>query len=291
MILENEILRIELDPKLPIVNRYLHKPTGQVFGGANADGQLQVNSCEIPWQEWQTAVKIEQNVVSYRMELEARQLAIHWQFALQEEELSISLVEVDDPEEGLESIGWTNLPLLVCDDLSYHYWRMSTGAPDPSAGHKMWATDAVGTMAELTTAEEPTPLIYGAIWNDRVCVFVDSNYPLFPITHQKTAGDAYAIALNTYRYRARNRILPLLKVTVGFLDDINGDQLANLSDYRLWINRSRPRATLSTTTLSNTRFLCTFHHRRPESPPTWKRVKKSSKRCFTLRMDYHRSFI
>jgi len=156
MILENEILRIELDPKLPIVNRYLHKPTGQVFGGANADGQLQVNSCEIPWQEWQTAVKIEQNVVSYRMELEARQLAIHWQFALQEEELSISLVEVDDPEEGLESIGWTNLPLLVCDDLSYHYWRMSTGAPDPSAGHKMWATDAVGTMAELTTAEEPT---------------------------------------------------------------------------------------------------------------------------------------
>ena len=156
MILENEILRIELDPKLPIVNRYLHKPTSQVFGGANADGQLQVNSCAIPWQEWQTAVKIEQNVISYRMELEDRQLSVHWQFALQGEVLSISLVEVDDPEEGLESIGWINLPLLVCNDLSYHYWHMSTGAPDPNSGHKMWATDAVGTMAELTTAEEPT---------------------------------------------------------------------------------------------------------------------------------------
>ena len=241
MILENEILRIELDPKLPIVNRYLHKPTSQVFGGANADGQLQVNSCVIPWQEWQTAVKIEQNVISYRMELEDRQLSVHWQFALQGEVLSISLIEVDDPEEVLESIGWINLPLLVCNDLSYHYWHMSTGAPDPNSGHKMWATDAVGTMTELTTAEEPTPLIYGAIWNDRVCAFVDSNYPLFPITHQKTAGEAYTIALNTYRYRARNRTLPLLKVTVGFLSDINGDQLVNLSDYRLWINRSRPQ--------------------------------------------------
>jgi len=33
MILENETLKVELDAKRPIVERYLHKPTGQVFDG------------------------------------------------------------------------------------------------------------------------------------------------------------------------------------------------------------------------------------------------------------------
>ena len=64
MILENAIMQIELDPTLPIVNQYFHKPTGQLFDGANTDGELQINGRCIPWQEWQTVVTIAQNVVS-----------------------------------------------------------------------------------------------------------------------------------------------------------------------------------------------------------------------------------
>ena len=241
MILENEIMQIELDSTLPIVNQYFHKPTGQLFGGANTDGELQINGCCIPWPEWQTVVTIAQNVVSYQARLKNSQIVIHWQFTLEGSKLSISLIEINDPEQKLESIGWSNLPILICNDSSYRYWHMSTGQPDPNAGYKMWATDAIGVIAELDQSGPPKPLIYGAIWNNQVCAFVDSNYPLFPIIHQRTTQETYTIALNTYQYRVRDKVLPMLKVTVGFLGDINGDQLANLSDYRLWINRSHSK--------------------------------------------------
>jgi len=241
MILGNKIMRIELDSTLPIVNQYFHKPTGQLFGGASTDGELQINGCCIPWQEWQTVVTIAQNVVSYQMKLQTSQIVIHWQFTLEGSELSISLIEINDPEQKLESIGWSNLPVLICNDPSYRYWHMSTGQPDPNAGYKMWATDAIGVITELNQSEPPKPLVYGAIWNNQVCAFVDSNYPLFPIIHQRTTEETYTMALNTYQYRVRGKVLPMLEVTVGFLGDINGDQLANLSDYRLWINRSCPK--------------------------------------------------
>ena len=78
MILENAIMQIELDPTLPIVNQYFHKPTGQLFGGANTDGELQINGRCIPWQEWQTVVTIAQNVVSYQTKLVNSQIVIHW---------------------------------------------------------------------------------------------------------------------------------------------------------------------------------------------------------------------
>ena len=113
MILENAIMQIELDPTLPIVNQYFHKPTGQLFGGANTDGELQINGRCIPWQEWQTVVTIAQNVVSYQTKLVNSQIVIHWQFTLEGSNLSISLIEINDPEQKLESFGWSNLPILV----------------------------------------------------------------------------------------------------------------------------------------------------------------------------------
>ena len=241
MILENETLKVELDAKRPIVERYLHKPTGQVFDGGNPDGRLRINGESVPWQRWETKVTSEKGSVSYRMGLPATGICITWRFSLKDTALAIRLAAVEEPGRQLKSIEWEDLPLLVCHDPSYRYWRLFTGPPDSASGHKMWATDTIGAIAELDPETEPRPVIYGALWDNRLCAFVDSNYPLFPVTHQKRTDGGYAISLNTYQYRARTKTLPLLEVTVGFLQDTNRDARADVSDYRLWINRSRPK--------------------------------------------------
>jgi hypothetical protein len=87
----------------------------------------------------------------------------------------------------------------------------------------------------------PAGVILGCLWrDDRLCAFAHSNYPLFPLTHQITAEKHYAIGLNTYQYRVRDRTMPPLQAQVVFLPDQNGDRRSDLSDYRLWLNRRLP---------------------------------------------------
>lgn len=42
--LDNDVLRVELDPRRPIVGQYFHKPSGQRFGGGSGEGRLAVNA-------------------------------------------------------------------------------------------------------------------------------------------------------------------------------------------------------------------------------------------------------
>ena len=239
-LLSNERLRISLDSEKPIVKGYSHIPSGQTFSGGTADGRLCIDEEPIPWSHWSTTVEQNDGSVTYQMRLPERNLVIGWRFSLNGDTLTMCLDEVDDPDIVVHEIAWNDLPLLACASDGYSYWRMFTGPPEPEVGHKMWSKDAIGAFTELDPEPEPVPVIYGAIWNDEICAFVDSNYPLFPITHQNRSDGTYAISLNTYQYRVRNRKMPPLEVTVGFLSDTNGDGRADVSDYRLWINRSRP---------------------------------------------------
>jgi len=239
-LLSNERLRIALDSDKPIVTGYSHIPSGQTFTGGTAEGCLCIDEEPIPWSHWSTTAEQNGGSVIYRMRLQERNLLIGWRFSLNDATLTMVLDEVDDPDNVLHDIGWHDLPLLVCDSEGYSYWRMFTGPPEPEVGHKMWSKDALGAFTELEPEPGPVPVIYGAVWNNEVCAFVDSNYPLFPITHQNRSDGTYAISLNTYQYRVRNRKMPPLEVTIGFLSDTNGDGRADVSDYRLWINRSRP---------------------------------------------------
>ena len=239
--LANDSLKVTLASDKPIVTQYRHVSSGRTFSGGTGDGRLSINGEIIPWSQWATSVEQNDDTVTYRMRLPEKNLAIAWRFALGVDTLTICLDQVDDPDGALHDIGWNDLPLLVCADADYRYWRMFTEPPEPEVGYKMWSTDALGPVTELETEQEPAPVIYGTIWNDTVCAFVDSNYPLFPITHQKRPDGAYAISINTYQYRVREKTMPPLEVTVGFLSDTNGDGQADVSDYRLWINRSRPK--------------------------------------------------
>lgn len=236
--LQNTTLHVEVDSTLPLVRRYHHLPSGQVFSGPGERGVLCLNGQPVPWAGWETEAACTGHTASYRMRLKGGELELHWELVLEENTLIYRLAAVHDPEGGFIRLDWQELPLLVCADPAYDCWRMFTGPPDPQAGHKMWAADQVGRP---TPEAQPQPVIYGALWNGALCAFVDSNYPLFPLTHQQREDGSYAIGLNTYQYRVRQQTLPLLEARVVFLGDLNGDGRADLSDYRLWVNRARPQ--------------------------------------------------
>ena len=146
------------------------------------------------------------------------------------------LRNIRDPRRKLETISWQGLPLVENPDPQYKFWRVVTSQPD--SWGKMWMGEASGAIGTSAPERAAVPVIYGAECRaDRLCVFASSNYPLFPFTHQVLEGKRYAIAVNTYQYRVRQRTMPPLRLQLVFLGDLNGDGRADVSDYRLWVNR------------------------------------------------------
>ena len=235
----NEILNIKVCDDRPVVERYLHKPTGATFGGG-MNGTLGVNGKSIPWDQWTMKVIKKKTSVRYRMALPAEDFWFTCEFALRANTLEVRFLEWNDPQAKCRSIEWIDLPLVVADDPAMQFWRLCTTPPDISSGGKMWQVEQEGTLAGADPENTPRDVIHGALWNGRLCVFVESNFPLLPARHHLAAGRRYSITLNPYRHCVRSRTIPLLEAKVVFLEDINGDAKADLSDYRLWLNRHLP---------------------------------------------------
>ncbi|HUT26379.1 MAG TPA: endo-alpha-N-acetylgalactosaminidase family protein, partial [Sumerlaeia bacterium] len=240
IVLENEILKVELDAARPTVRRYAHKPSGEEMGGAGGAGALAVNGEPVPWRQWRIEVARDHACATYALSMPERGIGFEMAFALRDNALVFELKNVRDPKESLKTVGWENLPILTCQGRDYPFWRLFTTPPDPATGGKMWALEKSQAIGEAEPEAAPVPVIYGTLWNGSLSVFLDSNYPLFPQTHQVTAAGAYAISLNTYQYRVRSKTMPPLEAKVVFLGDINGDGRADVSDYRLWVNRKLP---------------------------------------------------
>ena len=165
------------------------------------------------------------------------------EFTLKDDGLAFCLKNVQDPQGRLKTIGWQNLPLITCADREYRYWRLSTKDPNKRNGAKMEMVHSDGQIKSAETEDDPASLIHGCAWRPhKLCVFVHSNYPLFPVIHQVTADNKYAIGLNTYQYRIRNKTMRPLEARVVLCRDINGDDRADQSDYGLWVNRQLPDA-------------------------------------------------
>ena len=232
-------LEVNLYSDRPVVSSYLHKPTGSRFEGAGRDGVLALNGRAVPWSEWKIATQRQPGAVVYAMSLPTEGVSFDYAFAVEGNALEIELRNIRDSGGKLKMIEWKGLPLLLNSDPAYKYWRVITSTPDP--GGKMWMGEASGEIGTSAPEGAAVPVIYGTQYrSDRLCVFAHSNYPLFPFTHQVLEGKRYAVSVNTYQYRVRQRTMPPLRVQVVFLGDLNGDGVADVSDYRLWLNRRLP---------------------------------------------------
>lgn len=236
--LAGEVLKVAMDSRRPVVLGYEHRPSGSKFPGTDGRGVLMINGNRVRWQRWQIDVRKGEKEVVYAMSLPAEQLAFDCAFSLKGNTLAMELRNIADPRQNLKTIQWQDLPLVAIGDPEYHFWRLTTSGPDQ--GGKMWMGDQAGQL-RTSGPHGPQPAVYGCLYRpEKLCVFVYSNYPLFPQTHQITAERKYAIALSTYQYRVRNKTMPPLRAEVVFLGDINHDGRADLSDYCLWVNRRLP---------------------------------------------------
>jgi Endo-alpha-N-acetylgalactosaminidase len=237
--LTNPNLRVLFDPERPIVLGYEHFPSGTAFGGGNVEGRLAINGEAIPWNEWRIQVETNASALTYRMTLPRLSVSFDYAFSLAGNGLEVELRNIQDPTGSFRSLDWRNLPLLTCADPSFQFWSLTTGAPDSSSGGKMWTSDRSGLLSN--TAPVKDFLIRGCLYHpQKVCVFVDGNYPLLPTTGEINGAHEYRLSLNTYQYRVRSKTMPPLKAQVVFLQDENGDGLSDLSDYCLWTNRRLP---------------------------------------------------
>ncbi|MEE3233306.1 MAG: endo-alpha-N-acetylgalactosaminidase family protein [Candidatus Latescibacterota bacterium] len=238
--LSNDVLEITLHPTLPIVHEYYHLPSQQTFVGASDAGCLAINREVIPWNCWETTVEQTNNMIVYQTYLSENDVTLEWHFEIDNAELHLHCKVINDPKEHLNYLEWVDLPLLVCPNEGFETWRAYFKASDPKAMNKMWATDIISKVEHLPVEASAQALIYGAFWNGSICAFIDSDYPLLPLKHQKLMNGTIALTLNTWQVRVRTQKIATIKVTVGFLNDLNGDGCVDLCDYRLWVNRSRP---------------------------------------------------
>jgi hypothetical protein len=230
IVVSNEALRVTLDASKPVVRGYEQKAAAVRFEWKDRDGMLLINGEPVAWDRWKIAVERTPTSAVYRMALEPEQIAFECAFTLISGGLTMELRAVRDPLGKLRTIGWKDLPLLVTSGGEYEYWRFVVGSQE-----------VAGQVANAKIESEPQPVIYGTVWRrDMVCIALHSNYPLFPFTHQVLEGQRYAISINTYQYRVRRQTMPPLHVEVVFLGDLNGDGVADVSDYRLWVNRRLP---------------------------------------------------
>ncbi len=239
--LANGILEVVVDARWPLLRRYRHVASESVFGAADSQtGVLLCNGRPLSAADWEATVESSATWVTYSLSARSVELEMVWRIELEAAQVCLRLTRLHDPQGQCQTLAWRDAPLLRARGADLSYWRLTTTPHDPQAFNKMWTVDQVGSLADGAVEPQPGAVIFGAVWNDRVGVVVDSNYPLFPLLHQVTPDRCYTIAANEYRPRVRQRRLPLLTLRIAFVGDLNQDGRADLSDCRLWLNRSLP---------------------------------------------------
>ena len=241
--LANTALSVRVFNDRPIIQSYWHKPSDSRFAGGDHDGVMTINGAPVDWSRWQVTTKNEGQRVSYRLHLLPDQIGFEIVFHLDENALVMELGNIEDANKELKTIGWKGLALITCDAPEFNYWRLGTTEPDAASAGKMWLQDGAGSLGKSKPDPAPVPVVYGALFHPaKNWVSLQSNYPLLPVTHQLLEDKRYAMSLNAYQYRVRNKTMPPLAVRAVFGTDTNGDGVISLSDYALWLNRQLPDA-------------------------------------------------
>ncbi|RXZ82883.1 hypothetical protein EBB07_08165 [Paenibacillaceae bacterium] len=253
--LENEWLAVRLH-EWPGVQQYVHKRTGVRMLGSGSDGRLALNGTETEWSEWEVNAypSSDQTTVTYLLRLWRTDLRIEVEYRLEAQTLGVKVTVKDDPSAVLKQLDWIRQPLLVCDDPAFSFDRTAVRQKSwkliPGGGRGLYDRERTkDVIGEAIPDRAEVPTMHACVFNGSVCCFIQTNYPVLPLLSRVSEdkrypgrGGRYAIGPNTYQYRVRDQTMEPLELKVVFLEDINGDGLADDCDYHLWLNRQFPDA-------------------------------------------------
>jgi hypothetical protein len=161
---------------------------------------------------------------------------------------------VADDSFHLERLDWIDQPLLACDQQTSTFARTEIKQKSweliPGGGRGLYDRKQMKAIIKDSIPDrQSVPTMHTCVFNDEICCFVYSNYPVIPLLSEVSGrgafsnrSDLYTISLNTYQYRVRNRTTEPLEIKVVFLTDVNGDGKVDECDYQLWLNRQFPDA-------------------------------------------------
>ncbi|MEK8130547.1 endo-alpha-N-acetylgalactosaminidase family protein [Paenibacillus filicis] len=252
--LENEHLVVELY-EWPAIRQYTHKATGLAVSGSGPEGRWAINGKPTPWEHWSIAAyDAEELAVSYELTLGETGLKIAIIYRLEENEVFSQLRVLEDPAGLLKQLDWIGQPMLACADSSFSYARTEIHPKSwkllPGGGRGLYDRKQVmDRISDSVPDRHTVPTMHTCLFNDELCCFVKTNYPVIPLLSEVSGSgefagrsDSYAISLNTYQYRVRNQVMDPLEMRIVFLTDSNGDGKADDCDYQLWLNRHYPDA-------------------------------------------------
>lgn len=253
--IENDRLAVRLY-EWPAVEQYTYKATGTTLGGSEPEGRLAVNGESVVWDEWEIvrSASADRTSMSYSLMLKRTGLRIEMHYRLKEAALSLTVAVTDDPGDRLVRLDWVGQPLLSCDDSAFAFDRTEVRQKSwkliPGGGRGLYdRTGASDKIGDAIPDAADMPTMHACLFDGRLCCFVQTNYPVIPLLsrltpHKRFPGRSggFAIGPNTYQYRVRNRTMEPLELKVVFLEDMNGDGIADECDYQLWMNRRLPDA-------------------------------------------------
>lgn len=253
-VLENDVLRVELDPQMPRPVEVLHKPTGGRTAGADPARPLVISLnrgvCCYTHDElvtdWHVAGQSARFVLRSRSESKGEpELRVEGTYNVDGSDLLFTFgdcrccrLEVKTVDfEGMDFVRLFHDGIYIRDIHQPARWDRGRGK---GLFERRWES---GTVIGAVPDGCALPAIVAGGYNARVGVSVYGEQRYLPFVTRcvedrhpfRTAW--FSIAPNTIYRRVRDKLLPPYVARIGFFGDLNGDGRVDRNEIELWHRR------------------------------------------------------
>ena len=258
-LMENEKLRVWLDPTFPRVLGYSLKTHEAVFYGATKESPhlVEVNNLvfqplsETPFQLERTyslTPHLSENSAVYVFHLcpPRGSLSFEIVFELHEKTLEMSLRSVEElngfqlntlyfPDHALVSVQDSQESASVCRT---DFIRNERGIIKFDGAYK-------GPISGMAPDGAPQRTHWGYVYTDRAVALLTNNIAIFPVhmraTGTRSTAEQVSVWNGVYHYRVMGEKMPPLRSTVRFLGDLSGDGQIDWMDGAWWLRERLPK--------------------------------------------------
>ena len=249
MILENEILKVELDDGFPNVERALHKPTGTWIDGTRWDRMpaIVVNG------RAHSVAHAETTPIapgSYWVHLRHIGATMTLSYTLEGCELALRVSDIQESPKRKQAISTIYLdgltPVRVGPEWRYRRERFHQRPWDEECGRGIWdPRTETGLVGAAIPDCRPPAITFGCLWKDGLCITAGSSSLVKPIELTMHEGPpnrtgSASLQAGVYHYRAGEKVLDPFEFRIAFLEDMNGDGTVDYMDAFTWYRRRLP---------------------------------------------------
>ena len=263
--LENDVLKVDLDPHFPRILKYLFKPNGGVLYGylPEEPGIIEINGIRFDPKSFRVEAKFSKDAAEYVLRLYIPNGYISFDVSFRLEGNTVVMV-VDNVKEKcfnflLHTIYFPTHRLLAgkASDGAYifrpEFYRLSWYR-EKGKGLFLWRGDSAGKVSDFQPENDPVETFWAMVYTDKVLGTIYNSTPIFPLRTQLTGycgyddnrlmANEFSIWNSPYHYRVQDEIFSPFTCKIGLVDDLNEDCQVNWMDGARWLRKYIPDANL-----------------------------------------------